>query len=367
MSDLTPAHDAGIDREAVLKHLKMSPKDPAVQALLLACERYGLDPLLRQAVLIKSDLYITRDGLLALAHRSGQLDGIVLEDQGKDDDGGWYAVVSVYRKDMSYPFRYRGRYNGANKKFGPEMAVKVAECMGLKRAFDVSMGTAEERWDTPEGAIEVESRSEPDRLPVGSPSPSDTPPPLSEGDGTSPVEQVERVLGPVDVVADDDRSNPVAAFHAAARDVAGLTPYDESEVRHAATFTATSEATSNWRDMDREARDAATELLVAVKSGERELWRSANSGHLIVRFKTVGGDDDDGSAVAATQPELADADWAAQLTAAIGRVSGVGEGRALMMARKIADKAGVEPPGSFDAIGGEVAATLLADLEAMSG
>jgi hypothetical protein len=61
----------------------------------------------------------------------------------------WRASCSVYRKDMSRPFTYTGRYptKGGNQRFAPEMATKVAEVMALRRAFDVAAPTAEERWD----------------------------------------------------------------------------------------------------------------------------------------------------------------------------------------------------------------------------
>lgn len=111
-------------------------------------QRYELDLLLKHLVMVDGRPYITRDGLLHVAHRSGQLDGIETTDPVLSD-GFWRASCSVYRKDMSRPFTYSGRYpeNGQNKKFAPEMAVKVAEVMALRRAFDVAAPTAEERWD----------------------------------------------------------------------------------------------------------------------------------------------------------------------------------------------------------------------------
>ena len=142
----------------VLKYLGMDPKDTATQALVQICNRYGFDPLLKHVVLIgtggRKNTYVTRDGLLHLAHQSHQLDGIVVEDEGADSEE-WWAIVKVHRKDMGHPFRYRGRYakNGANAKFGPEMAVKCAEVMALRRAFDVSLPTVEEQWDTVSGQV----------------------------------------------------------------------------------------------------------------------------------------------------------------------------------------------------------------------
>ena len=146
MSDLVPI----VDREAILRTLNLNPSDPKTQALLLICDRYGLDPLLKHVVLIEGRPYVTRDGYLAVAHRSEQLDGIEVLEEGEDDEG-WWARVSVFRKDMSHPFTYRGRYpaGGSNKRYGPEMAMKCAEVMALRRAFNVTgIGAADEKWDS---------------------------------------------------------------------------------------------------------------------------------------------------------------------------------------------------------------------------
>lgn len=143
-----------IDEAAILRSLNLNPNDPNVQALILVCREYGLDPVLKHMVLISGRPYVTRDGLLHVAHRSGAFDGIEVVEEGESDKE-WWAKVSVYRKDMGRPFTYRGRYPKADAKhmakFGPEMAVKVAEVMALRRAFDVTgIGAAEERWDTDE-------------------------------------------------------------------------------------------------------------------------------------------------------------------------------------------------------------------------
>lgn len=137
-----------VDQAAVLKHLGLDANDPAAQALVLTCQRYDLDPILKHALLIEKRLYVTRDGLLHVAHKNGQLDGIEVLEQAESETH-YIAKVAVYRKDMSHPFVYVGRYpkTGTNKKFGPEMAVKCAEAMALKRAFDVSVTAADEMWD----------------------------------------------------------------------------------------------------------------------------------------------------------------------------------------------------------------------------
>lgn len=134
---------------ALLKAVGLDRVQPEQRELALQiAKRYELDLLLKHLVLIEGRAYITRDGLLHIAHRSGQLDGIETT-PAELSDGFWRSTCSVYRKDMSRPFSYAGRYpeKGNNAKFGPEMAVKVAEVMALRRAFDVAAPTAEERWD----------------------------------------------------------------------------------------------------------------------------------------------------------------------------------------------------------------------------
>jgi len=133
----------------LLRAIGLDRVSPEARELALAiAKRYDLDLLLHHAVIIDGRLYVTRDGLLHVAHRSGQLDGIETTPP-ELVDGFWRSTCSVYRKDMSHPFTYAGRYpeKGSNAKFGPEMAVKVGEVMSLRRAFDVAAPTAEERWD----------------------------------------------------------------------------------------------------------------------------------------------------------------------------------------------------------------------------
>lgn len=138
---------------ALLKAVGFDRLQPEQRELALSIsKRYELDPLLKHLVMIEGRAYITRDGLLHIAHRSGQLDGIETSEPAIVD-GFWRATAAVYRKDMSRPFTYTGRYptSGGNQKYAPEMAVKVAEVMALRRAFDVAAPTAEERWDIPSG------------------------------------------------------------------------------------------------------------------------------------------------------------------------------------------------------------------------
>jgi len=171
---LREAVDEGkVKMTTVLAAVGLDAANPTHQAALLACEKYGLDPLLKHLIVIpKAGPYITRDGWLHIAHRIVDARGVpvfagleVLEEG--DTDTHWFAKVSAWRKDMSHPFTYRGRYphRGSNAQYGPEMAVKVAEVAALRRAFPVAgVGAWEERWEqaAPEPAWSEVIEPEPD-------------------------------------------------------------------------------------------------------------------------------------------------------------------------------------------------------------
>jgi hypothetical protein len=134
--------------------------DEQVEIALRVCKRYGLDPLLRHVAFIAGQLYITRDGLIHIAHASGQLDGIEVE-AVRDDDGRWIATAKVYRKDMSRPFVYSAHQaehevptSRAWQKAPRAMTVKCAEVMALRRAFAVALpGAAEVGLDDDETVV----------------------------------------------------------------------------------------------------------------------------------------------------------------------------------------------------------------------
>jgi hypothetical protein len=136
-------------RLALLKAVGWDRLPPEQQAIAVAISnKYDLDPLLRHVVIVEGRPFLSRDALLHIAHRSGKFDGLEVTEP-VEIDGYWRCTATVYRTDMSRPFTYPGRYpvKGKNIAFGPEMAIKVAESMALRRAFDVSAPVVEERWD----------------------------------------------------------------------------------------------------------------------------------------------------------------------------------------------------------------------------
>jgi hypothetical protein len=159
-------------KAALIKALGMdrSPVEQ-VELVLAIARRYDLDPMLKHVVLIEGRPFITRDGLLWVAHRSGVFDGmqvtsptiVTIPNMGEF----WTCTARVFRKDMTHPFEFDGRYptKGGNQRFAPEMAVKVAESMALRRAFNVSAPTVDERWDLPTVQADVDAVSVPQQPP----------------------------------------------------------------------------------------------------------------------------------------------------------------------------------------------------------
>jgi hypothetical protein len=140
--------------EKALRYLGLHPENPATWVLAALSRKYDLDPLLNEVAVIgtKQGLrpYITRDGLLSIAHRSGQFDGMTTDDL-HEGEHGWGATVTVWRKDMSHGFTYSagcGRNEPqAQQGHGPEMALARAERRALHRAFNVP--TTGGDWDAP--------------------------------------------------------------------------------------------------------------------------------------------------------------------------------------------------------------------------
>ena len=132
--------------EQVLINLGLDPRKSETKALVLLCERYRLDPVLNHAWIISTKSgfkpYVTRDGMIEVAHRSGMLDGIVVDEQRRNStNDGWTAFVSVWRKDMSHPFRYGAQCKDtefqAKQGWGIEQAIARAERRALRRAFNI--------------------------------------------------------------------------------------------------------------------------------------------------------------------------------------------------------------------------------------
>lgn len=158
----------------ILTYLGLNPTDPRSRAVVAVARAYDLDPVLKHVIVIpKGGVYITRDGLLHVAHRSGQLDGIVVDQEPtlSEDGTTWTARVTVFRKDMRHGFTFPGRYpaRGGNQAYAPEMALKAAESHALRRAFSIAgLPSVDERHEEERQAAPRASASDftSDREPV---------------------------------------------------------------------------------------------------------------------------------------------------------------------------------------------------------
>lgn len=135
------------NRAAVLRLLGLDPRKPEAHALLLIADRYDLDPLLREVELVATRgvlrPYISRAGMLKIAHRSGFLDGIVTDELRRNSTAdGWTAYVSVWRKDCAHPFRMGAQCKDDERQskegYGPEQALARATRRALVLAFAIS-------------------------------------------------------------------------------------------------------------------------------------------------------------------------------------------------------------------------------------
>ena len=128
--------------------------------LMELAKRYELDPFQKQIWAVKygsreAAIFCGRDGFLAIAHRSGQFDGMESGTR-KDDDGEIVGFCRVWRRDMTRPFEvevYMREYESSNNplwKSKPRtMLQKVAESQALRRAFSVSGLYSPEEFDEP--------------------------------------------------------------------------------------------------------------------------------------------------------------------------------------------------------------------------
>lgn len=188
--------------------------------LIELANRYQLDPFAKQIWAVKyndrpAQVFAGRDGYLAIAHRSGQFNGMQ-SNIDRDSEGKILsATCRVWRKDMEHPFErtvFLEEYNsgkGVWKEKPATMIVKVAEAQALRLAFNISG-----LYDSSEFDTESPHRIEPQPTditvkPVGVANTATSPASPQETDRKKPAPKTDQPSGtPIpQIIADKYKEN----------------------------------------------------------------------------------------------------------------------------------------------------------------
>jgi len=138
--------------------------DPEFKIFCEMAKLLGLNPMLKQIWCVKNknrpdlpaQIYASRDGFLAIAHRSGQFDGMQSGTR-KNDEGDEIGWCRIWRKDASHPFEVeilRKEYDTHKNLWESKpqtMTIKVAEAHCLRRAFDIQGVYTPDEMPEPDG------------------------------------------------------------------------------------------------------------------------------------------------------------------------------------------------------------------------
>lgn len=141
----------GDDQKEILEILGLPEKHIHSKALLLLADRYGLDPLLKEIVVIPGrGPFVGVKGAVSVALRSGLLDGIEADDY-EETDTHYIVRCTVWRKDMRHPAaKVKGRVARNEKKEWPfEVARARAIRAALSYAFNIHDDYGDDDWTPP--------------------------------------------------------------------------------------------------------------------------------------------------------------------------------------------------------------------------
>jgi hypothetical protein len=170
---------------------KLTPNEQA--AVNNICKLYNLDPLQKQIIVLGGNFYVTKSGILSIAHQDvNPPEGIELipatkqerEDAHVPDDSHYWKAV-IYKQSMAKSFNEFGEANAANVKLNikdwrsiSDMAKTRAVNRALRNAYRIGLTSLEE-MGYEEGEI-VNVVAEPESLPAvqpaAEPAPKNEPP-----------------------------------------------------------------------------------------------------------------------------------------------------------------------------------------------
>jgi phage recombination protein Bet len=163
ITQISPNHrEYTSDEMLLLRHvIAKDCAEPEFKTMMYMAFQYGLDPLLKQIWAVKRNekspavIIVGRDGMLAIAHRHGQFDGMrswVEYAEGDKERKGKPLIghCEIWRKDMSHSFKTEvlfseyeqavpsSGYKGLWQTKPSVMLIKVAESVCLRKAFPIS-------------------------------------------------------------------------------------------------------------------------------------------------------------------------------------------------------------------------------------
>lgn len=149
--------------DLIRKTIAKDATDQELQMFIHMCKTYELDPILKELIFIKRQVWnnfkkgydmvptmmVSRDGLLAIAHKSGQFDG--METNALYEDKKLIgAECTVWNKSCTHAIKQKvlfQEYCVINHKTGAAQALwgskpttmicKVAEAQALRKAFNI--------------------------------------------------------------------------------------------------------------------------------------------------------------------------------------------------------------------------------------
>lgn len=163
----TPAEWESAELIQTVRHMyARGATDPEFKIFCEMARLTGLNPMLKLIWCVKNEnrpdlpaqIYVSRDGLLAIAHRSGQFNGMESGTK-KNEDGDEVGWCTVWRKDMDHPFHseiLRKEYDTGKALWRDKpatMSIKVAEAHCLRRAFDIQGVYTPDEMPEPEPVI----------------------------------------------------------------------------------------------------------------------------------------------------------------------------------------------------------------------
>lgn len=134
-------------KEIMMETVAKGCKPEQFMLMMELAKKYQLDPFARQIWATPAGIIIGRDGFLAIAHKSGNFDG--MDTEFIERNGKLYAAkTTVWHKKMTHPITFTALLAeyakpspgkpGAWDKMPYVMLQKCAESNALRRAFSVS-------------------------------------------------------------------------------------------------------------------------------------------------------------------------------------------------------------------------------------